>query len=46
MVLFCNLIGLHFSEIQVSVFLWNILTEKGLLACDSKRVLDWRCLEN
>lgn len=46
MVLFCNLIRLHFSEIQVSVFLWNTLTEKGLLVSDSKRVSDWRCLEN
>lgn len=34
MVLFSNLIRLHFSEIQVSVFLWNILTEKGLLMCE------------
>lgn len=32
-VLFCNLIRLHFSEIQVSVFPWNILNEKGLLIC-------------
>lgn len=46
MVLFCNLIRLHFSEIQVSVFLWNILNEKVLLVCDSKKVSDWRCLEN
>lgn len=46
MVLFCNLIRLHFSEIQVSMFLWNILTEKGLLVCDSKKVSGWRCLEN